>query len=95
MAIYEGSVGFRFNFTVDVDISSPAVFQVDMVRPDGSLATWTPTVDSGPAGTCHHDTLATDLTMAGTYHMRPRFFPTGSGTLRLGPAVEVEVTSVG
>lgn len=95
MAIYAGCVGFRLAFTVNIDISPPGLFQVEMVRPDGTSSTLSPTLDSGPAGTCHYDVTATDLTMAGLYRFRPKFYPTGSGNLRLGPAVTLGVDSVG
>jgi len=78
MAIYRGTVGLRISVTVSggLDISAAnGTFSLEAEKPDGTALSWAVTIDDGPAGLCHYDTVEGDLDTPGEMPIQGKWVP--------------------
>lgn len=79
MTIYRGTVGLILDINAGTDISggSNPIVKLRVVRPDGQIATWSPTVINAVTGSLEYNTINTDLNMSGHYIIQATYQPHG------------------
>lgn len=70
--IYTGQDYLRLNFDVETDITGYSAVAINVLLPDGTTTTWTPTVSDATEGTMYYDIASTSiLAQEGRYEMQP------------------------